>query len=64
VNGRRRFKGRIVGLNASGRAVLRVDDAEVSLDPDAILSAKLILTDELIKATMKGRPKAKTGENT
>ncbi|MDX2143777.1 MAG: ribosome maturation factor RimP [Rhodospirillaceae bacterium] len=63
LNGRRRFKGKIVGLNAAGQAVLNVDDAEVSFDMDAILSAKLILTDALIKATMKGRPKAAAHES-
>lgn len=57
LNGRRRFKGVVKGLNESGAAVLTVDGADVSFDVEAILSAKLVLTDDLIKATMKGRPR-------
>jgi ribosome maturation factor RimP len=59
VNGRRRFKGKLVGLNARGQAVMNVDGAEVSFEMDAIMSAKLVLTDELIAATLKGRPTAR-----
>jgi ribosome maturation factor RimP len=56
LNGRRRFKGVLKGLDG-GNVVMNVDDAEVSLAFDNIAQAKLVLTDELIKATAKGRPK-------
>ena len=50
VDGRKRFQGRIAGLE--GDAVrIALDDGEVLLPLAAIASAKLVLTDELLKAT-------------
>lgn len=57
VNGRRRFKGPVKGLNDKNEAVLTVDDVDVCLALDNISQAKLVLTDRLIAATAKGRPK-------
>lgn len=59
INGRRRFKGLVKGLSASGEAMLVVDGAEVSLPLDNIATAKLVLTNALIAATAKGRPQTK-----
>jgi ribosome maturation factor RimP len=51
VNGRKRFRGRLEGLNADGNVVMRIDDAEVVIAFENIGAAKLVLTDELIAAT-------------
>lgn len=51
ADGRRRFKGRIVGVE--GESVqMNCDGAEVSLSFGNIASAKLVLTDELINASL------------
>lgn len=55
VNGRRRFKGVVKGLRGDD-VLMSVDDAEVGLALSNIATAKLVLTNELIKATAKGRP--------
>lgn len=57
VNGRRRFKGPLKGLGADNMVTMTVDGADVSLPFDNIAAAKLVLTNELINATAKGRPK-------
>jgi ribosome maturation factor RimP len=51
VNGRKRFRGRLEGLNADGKIVVGVDGAEVAVAFENISTAKLVLTDELIAAT-------------
>ncbi len=56
INGRRRFKGPVKGLNETGDVVVTVDDADVTLPFENIATAKLVLTNELIAATSKGRP--------
>ena len=50
LDGRKRFRGKVLGLAAGGDEVrLRLDDGEELLVPLAdVKSAKLILTDELI----------------
>lgn len=53
VNGRKRFRGRLEGVNAEGKIVFRVDDAEIAIAFENIGNAKLVLTDELIAATAK-----------
>ena len=50
VDGRRRFRGKLMGLEGDD-AKLLVGDETVLLPFDAISSAKLVLTDELIAAT-------------
>ena len=57
VNGRKRFKGTITGLEA-GEVVLRRDDApageEVARVPlDALSDARLVLTDDLIRESLR-----------
>lgn len=50
VDGRRRFRGILKGLSAGGAIVLDVEGAECVLPLKSVLSAKLVLTDELIAA--------------
>lgn len=56
IEGRRRFKGRILGLEA-GDVSIRVDEETVRLPLDGIAKARLVLTDELIAAA-GGAPRA------
>ncbi|MGY9054689.1 MAG: ribosome maturation factor RimP [Alphaproteobacteria bacterium] len=50
IDGRRRFRGNLLGLADGGQIHLNVDGAEVMLSLEAISGAKLVLTDELIAA--------------
>ena len=50
VDGRRRFRGTLLGLTEAGQIRLNVDGTEVECPLDAIQGAKLVLTDELIAA--------------
>jgi len=49
VDGRRRFRGRLRGLDA-GRVMIECDGAAVALPLEEIRQASLVLTDELIAA--------------
>ncbi len=62
IGGRRRFKGDIKGLSETGDVVVTVDDTDFTLPFDNIATAKLVLTDELINATAKGRPEKVDGQ--
>lgn len=53
LDGRKRFKGRLLRVNQNKDIVMNVDGAEVALSFDNIHKAKLILTDDLLKADMK-----------
>lgn len=50
VDGRKRFRGILLGLTDDGRVHMNVEGTEVSWPLDMINSAKLVLTDELIAA--------------
>ena len=57
VDGRRRFRGLLLGLN---EGMVRLadpdgDNEEITLPVNDVLKAKLVLTDELIAAAQKGR---------
>ncbi len=54
VDGRKRFRGKLLGLDDQGRVKLLTDAGEVAIAPEDIKSAKLVLTDELIDAVTKG----------
>jgi len=56
VEGRKRFKGKITGLNGD---IVEFEDEKgpVSIPFDHIQKAKLLLTDELLKAAMKKQKK-------
>jgi ribosome maturation factor RimP len=58
VNGRKRFRGRLVGLKDGATVVIEVDGAEVALPLAGVAQAKLVLTEDLIAATAGGRPRA------
>ena len=50
LNGRRRFKGKILGLTDDEKSVrLDAEEGEVSIELENISKAKLILTDDLLK---------------
>lgn len=49
-NGQKRFRGRINGMK-DGKILLVIDTGEVEIPYSALAKAKLVLTDELIKAT-------------
>ena len=51
LEGRKRFRGKILGLDASGQVRLLTEDGEVAVPPADIRNARLILTDELIALT-------------
>ncbi|MGE4528235.1 MAG: ribosome maturation factor RimP [Rhodospirillaceae bacterium] len=54
VNGRKRFSGRIVGVNDAGAVVLAAEElGEVIVPFSNVARAKLVLTDDLIKAAEK-----------
>ena len=60
VEGRRRFVGRLLGLE--GAAVrLETKDGEIALPCAAIAKAKLVLTDDLIAEAERMRPAANEG---
>ncbi len=55
-NGQKKYRGRILSF-ANDIIVLGTDVGEVSIDLSNIVKAKLVLTDELIKANQNKRPK-------
>lgn len=54
VEGRRRFKGRLLGLEGE-QVKMAIEGGEVAVPLSAIASAKLVLTDDLIAASLKQR---------
>jgi ribosome maturation factor RimP len=53
IEGRKRFRGKLLGLDGEGRVRLVVEAAEVQIPFVDVRNAKLVLTDELIAATTK-----------
>ena len=54
VDGRKRFRGKVLGLDTDGRVKILTETGEVAMDLADIKSAKLVLTDELVDAVTKG----------
>ena len=54
VDGRKRFRGKLLGLDDEGRVKLLTEAGEVAIAMEDIKSAKLVLTDELVDAVTKG----------
>ncbi len=52
-DGRKRFKGRLLGLDTEVLVALSTDAGEVHLPLEAVKSAKLVLTDDLIAAVAR-----------
>ncbi len=54
IEGRRRFKGILAGTEG-GQVLIEVDEGTIGLEFEWLSDAKLVLTDELIEASLKGR---------
>ena len=54
IDGRKRFRGRLVGVHGDGVRIA-LDDRQAEIPLDQIVAAKLVLTDGLIAATDKRR---------
>lgn len=54
VEGRKRFRGRLLGVT-DGTVRLRHDSGTVAIGVEDIATAQLLLTDELIAATLRNR---------
>ena len=52
IDGQKRFRGRLLGL-AGGDVRLALEKGEVAIPLTAVASAKLVLTDDLIAASLK-----------
>ena len=54
IDGRKRFRGRLLGVDPSGAVRLALDGAgEVALPFETVAKAKLVLTDELLAAASR-----------
>jgi ribosome maturation factor RimP len=53
VNGQKRFKGKLLGLDETGRVGLATEKGESWIPLPQVKSARLVLTDELIAAVTK-----------
>jgi ribosome maturation factor RimP len=63
IEGRKRFRGRLVGLDEAGESVrLVVETGEVAIPLADVRGAKLVLTDELIRATIKDQEGLRTDD--
>ena len=55
IEGRRRFKGILAGTEGT-EVLIEVDEGTIGLEFDWLSDARLVLTDELMEASLKGRP--------
>lgn len=55
VEGRKRFRGQVMGINEDGQVRLVVETGEIALPLASIKAAKLVLTDALIAAATKAQ---------
>lgn len=62
IDGRRRFKGELLGLDADGEVVLKQAESSARFPFETIKKAKLVLTDELL-AAHQGPPQAAEAED-
>ncbi len=53
VDGRKRFRGKVLGVDPDDRVQLMAETGEIFIPLGEVKSAKLVLTDELIAAAMK-----------
>ena len=63
IDGRRRFKGELAGTDGE-EVLITIDEGTIGLKFDWLADAKLILTDDLIRAVLKGRKDAGQIEET
>ena len=57
IDGRRRFKGELAGTDGD-EVLITIDEGTIGLKFDWLADAKLILTDDLIRAVLTGRKDA------
>jgi ribosome maturation factor RimP len=57
LDGRKRFRGRIVGVDEAGLIRVRDGEAEYEVPFDAVTKAKLVLTDDLIAQGQADKPR-------
>ena len=57
IDGRRRFKGELAGIDGD-EVLITIEEGTIGLKFDWLADAKLILTDDLIRAVLKGRKDA------
>ena len=57
VAGRRRFKGVLAGA-ADGKVLIDAGEGAVGLEFDRLADARLVLTDELVRAALRARKSA------
>ncbi|CCG41913.1 ribosome maturation factor RimP [Magnetospirillum molischianum] len=62
IEGRKRFRGRLVGLDDADAVRLVVETGEVAIPLADVRGAKLVLTDELIRATIKDQEGLRTDD--
>lgn len=55
IEGRRRFKGILAGVEGQ-EVLIEIEEGTIGLDFDWLSDAKLLLTDELIAESLKGKP--------
>ena len=55
IEGRKRFKGQLLGLDDGGNVRLVIETGEVAIPFADVRGAKLVLTDDLIAATTKAQ---------
>lgn len=53
VDGRKRFRGQLLGLDEQGQVLIRAETGDVAIPFGDVRGAKLVLTDALIAATIK-----------
>ena len=54
IDGRKRFRGTLTGINGS-EVLINLDEGTIGLEFDWLAEAKLVLTDDLVKETLKRR---------
>lgn len=69
VNGRKRFKGVLLGLDATPNShneeiIIRMNDEDINLALSQIASAKLVLTDQLVEDALKREKRARKANKT
>lgn len=53
IEGRKRFRGRLLGVSPSGDVRIVMDGAEIAVPFSDVAKARLVLTDELLAAAMQ-----------
>ncbi|ARU02802.1 ribosome maturation factor RimP [Yoonia vestfoldensis] len=58
IDGRRRFKGELAGINGDDEVLITIDEGTIGLKFAWLSDAKLVLTDDLIRDVLRGRKDA------